>query len=110
MAQALVDLDMDLDEFSTCSSSFQKLKKLMDSWFVDVSQQKSEQADDLLSQFFRWLTSTASKLYDPLMHRLVHKMLRTGFQYLLHEIKSLGCKIVHADFNKIIVATDKTTF
>jgi hypothetical protein len=37
-------------------------------------------------------------------------MLRKSYQYMTHELKSLGCKLVHGDFNKIIVATDKTNF
>ena len=107
---ALVDLDMDLDEFSTCSSAFQKLKKLMDSWYNDARHFSSDLANDLMLHFYRWLTSTSCKLYDPLLHRLVHRMLKTSFQRLIQELKELGLRTVHGDFNKIIVATDKTSF
>lgn len=60
---------------------------------------------------FRWLTSPAdSKLYDPLLHRLIHKLMKKNFVMLLHSLKQLGCNVVYASFHKIIIHTERTTF
>jgi DNA polymerase epsilon subunit 1 len=81
------DFDYDLDEFVTCAPAFEKLKMLMKFWLKDIIQAQSTQADDLISNFYRWLTSTTSKLYDPLLHRLVHKMMKKHLQTLVLEFK-----------------------
>jgi hypothetical protein len=66
------DFDTDLDEFVTCKAAFGKLKELCSLWCHDVEHNSDPYADGLLSNFYRWLTSsTEAKMYDPLLHRLV---------------------------------------
>ena len=59
---------------------------------------------------YRWITDPTSKLYDPLLHRLVHKLMKKSFLKLLHLFKQYGCDIVHADFNKVWLHTRKQDF
>ena len=79
----MIDLfDTDLDEFVTCSAAFKILKQLTSHWVSDLANE-DEHADRLLSNVYRWLTSSKhSKLYDPLLHRLVHKLMSLNLRFL----------------------------
>ena len=70
----------------------------------------SDVAAELIVNVYRWITNPSSKLYDPLLHRLVHKLMKKSFLKLLHEFKKFGCEIVHADFNKVWLHTKKRDF
>ena len=60
---------------------------------------------------YRWLSSPkTSKLYDPLLHRLVHKLMKKNFFQLLLRFKQLGCNVIYANFNTMYVYTEKKTF
>ena len=81
------EFDTDLDEFVTCRAAFSKLKDLMNGWLQDIHNE-DEFADDLMSNVYRWLSSgIASKMYDPLLHRLVHKLMKKNFFQLLQHLK-----------------------
>lgn len=57
---------------------------------------------------YRWLTSsTQAKLYDPLLQRLVQKLMKKNFFMLLYELKNLGCTVIHGNFNRVMVKTTK---
>lgn len=107
--QAGHDLDMDLDEFVTCGSAFAKLKSLVSLWLRDKANGQNY-ADTLLMQLYGWLSSSNSKLYDPMLHRMVHKMMKKLFLQLVSKLKKLGCQVVHGDFQKLIVTTEKRSF
>jgi DNA polymerase epsilon subunit 1 len=104
------EFDNDLDEFVTCAGIFKKLRELINLWLKDVLR-NDQYADNLITHLFRWLTTPQeSKLYDPLLHRLVHKLMKKNFQHLIYRLRLLGCKIVYASFHKIIIHTERTTF
>ena len=108
--QLTTEFDTDLDEFVTCSASFRKLKDLVQSWLEDVMKQ-DVYADILISNVQRWLTSPkVSKLYDPLLHRLVHKLMTKSFYILLRRFKQLGCKVIYANFHSIWIYTEKKDY
>ena len=51
----------------------------MNRWLQDIHNE-DEYADDLMSNVYRWLSSgIESKMYDPLLHRLVHKLMKKNF-------------------------------
>ena len=95
----------------TCGPAFRKLKELIQAWLDDVVQKEDNFADDLVSSVYRWLTSSkTSKLYDPLLHRLVHRLMGKNFYLLLRRFKQLGCRVIYASFHKIFIYTDKKSF
>lgn len=105
------EFDTDLDEFVTCANAFAQLKKLLSCWVGDL--QTSDDADvaaELITNVYKWVTDPVSKLYDPLLHRLVHKLMKKSFLRLLHQFKQFGCDIVHADFTKVWLHTRKRDF
>ena len=61
-------------------------------------------------QLYGWLTNSTSKLYDPLLHRMIHKMMKKNFLWLVAKFKALGCHIVHGDFQKLIITTTKHNY
>ena len=94
----------------TCANAFAQLKKLLKCWVFDLHATETDVAPELIVNVYRWLTNPASKLYDPLLHRLVHKLMKKSFLKLIHAFKQFGCEIVHADFNKVWLHTGKRDF
>jgi len=73
--QASNELDTDLDEYVTCAPIFKKLRDLASLWVKD-SLNEDPYADSLIAHLYRWISSpSGAKLYDPLLHRLVHKLM-----------------------------------
>ncbi|KAJ1654851.1 DNA polymerase epsilon catalytic subunit [Dispira simplex] len=66
-------------------------------------------AEIMTQNFYHWLTHPGSKLYDPCLYALVQGLMRKVFLQLLAEMRRLGAQIVFANFQKIIVATTKTS-
>lgn len=104
------EFDTDLDEFVTCQAAFHRLKDLMHDWLNDMARDDAN-AELLMSHVYRWITSpNASKLYDPLLHRLIHKLMLKNFYILLMKFKQLGCKVVYGSLHKLFIYTDKYSF
>lgn len=64
-------------------------------------------AELLMMHFYRWLTSGTALLYDPALQQLVYGLMRKVFLQLLGELKRLGATVVFANFNRIILTTNK---
>ena len=104
------EFDTDLDEFVTCQAAFHRLKDLMHDWLNDMLRDDMN-AELLMSHVYRWITSpNASKLYDPLLHRLIHKLMLKNFYILLMKFKQLGCKVIYGSLHKLFIYTDKYSF
>lgn len=57
-------------------------------------------AHELWSTFYRWISSSQSKLYDSALHKLVHKMITQVFYTMVTEVRKLGVTVIYADFNR----------
>lgn len=99
------------DDTSDCVPAFRVLRALVHQWTLDMGtvDDHNEWAEVLLNHVYHWISSPQSKTYDPALHRLVHLLMRKVFLQLVHELKSLGAKIVYATFNQIVIATNKKT-
>jgi DNA polymerase epsilon subunit 1 len=98
------------DESVACLRVFKILKNLVTNWAIDVFPSEKEyryEPDAFVRNFYRWLCSPESRLYDPALHHFVHKLVKKVFVQFLTELKNLGAKIVYASFNKVIIATNK---
>lgn len=49
-------------------------------------------------------------MYDPMLHRLVQKLMKKNFLKLLFELKQLGCTVIHGNFHRLFVQTTKRDF
>merc|ERR1712032_1549453 len=68
---------------------------------------RTQYADRLLMEFYRWLRTPSSLFYDPLLHRMVHRLMKKVFLQLIAQFKRFGAKIIYASFDKIILETKK---
>ena len=101
--------DEPADENAMTASAFRLIKHLFQEWMRDVINDEEAQADVLLMNAYRWLTSDAALLYDPALHRLVHSLMKKVWLQLLAELRVLGAKVVYASFTKVIIATEKAS-
>ncbi|KAI3992350.1 hypothetical protein MKX01_030071 [Papaver californicum] len=97
-----------LGEASACASAFRVLKQLIQRCIQDAIKFGNVYADALLQHLYRWFCSPQSKLHDPALHRVLHKVMEKVFALLLAEFRKLGAKIIFADFSKIIIDTGKS--
>ncbi|EDR01015.1 uncharacterized protein LACBIDRAFT_312780 [Laccaria bicolor S238N-H82] len=99
--------DLTLGESQVSAQTFGIMKNMLKSWLVDKIQNIENPANLALDHFWRWITSSASHLYDQSIHRFVHGLMRKTFIQLLAEFKRLGSVVVYADFSTILLATSK---
>ncbi|XP_024876270.1 DNA polymerase epsilon catalytic subunit A [Temnothorax curvispinosus] len=95
------------DEITLCNPAFKTLRSMVNAWLLEVSVYKNVFADYQLIHFYRWLRSPSALLYDPALRRTLHTYMKKLYIQLIAEFKTLGCIIVFANFNKIIVCTKK---
>lgn len=104
--------------------------------FDDLKRTNNVWADAMLSHLYRWLRSPNSILYDPSLHRMIHKLMKKVrpppdllsfvrcqcvvanlsfvcfaflqvFMQLLAELKRLGARIIFASFTRLLIGTNK---
>jgi DNA polymerase epsilon subunit 1 len=100
--------DLTLGEANVSAQIFAILKSMIKIWLLDMIQAHFESPATLaIDHFWRWISSSASHMYDPSIHRFVHGLMRKTFIQLLAEFKRLGSHVVYADFSRILLATSK---
>ncbi|XP_061359270.1 DNA polymerase epsilon catalytic subunit A-like [Gastrolobium bilobum] len=104
---ALLGFDSGFDESTSCTHAFRVLKQLIQRCLADAVTSGNVYADAVLQHLYRWLCSPESKLHDPALHQLLHKVMQKVFALLLAEFRKLGATIVFANFSKIIIDTGK---
>ena len=107
-AKALVTLG----EANVSSQVFAILKSMVKTWYLDKAKSvdgKNAFGHLLIDHLWRWVSSPASQLYDPGVHRFLKGLMKKVFLQLLAEIKRLGSGIVYADFGRIFILTSKPT-
>ncbi|XP_047319798.1 DNA polymerase epsilon catalytic subunit A-like isoform X2 [Impatiens glandulifera] len=96
------------DEATSCAPAFRVLKQLIQRCLTDALTSGNIFADAILQHLYRWLCSPHSKLHDPNLHRMLHKIMQKVFALLLVEFRKLGATIIFANFTKIIIDTGKS--
>jgi len=100
-----------IDDTSACLASFKILKKLISNWMQDVGASSyNEYADRLLMEFYRWLRTPSSLFYDPLLHRMVHRLMKKVLMQLVAQLKRFGAVVIYASFDRIVIETKKRQF
>jgi DNA polymerase epsilon subunit 1 len=96
------------DEMAT-AISLPLLRSLVQHWLHDASELGNPIADKLLGHVYRLINSPGATLNDPALHRVVVSLMKVTFYQLLGEFQRLGSTIISATFNRIIIATNKTS-
>lgn len=100
--------DLTLGETSVSAQTFGILKSMIKTWLLDKIQGNLNSPATLaVDHFWRWISSSASHMFDPSIHRFIHGLMRKTFIQMLAEFKRLGSHIVYADFSHILLATSK---
>ncbi|KAI0371958.1 hypothetical protein BV20DRAFT_964623 [Pilatotrama ljubarskyi] len=100
--------DLTLGESNVSPQAFSILKSMVKVWMLDKIQAHSgSPATIAIDHFWRWISSTASHMYDTSMHRFVHGLMRKTFIQMLAEFKRLGSHVVYADLSRILLVTSK---
>ena len=100
--------DVTLGESNVSPQTFSILKALVKTWMVDKIQGNFESpATIAIDHFWRWISSSASYMYDTGIHRFVHGLMRKTFIQMLAEFKRLGSHVVYADLSRILLVTSK---
>ncbi|KAG2305415.1 hypothetical protein Bca52824_034066 [Brassica carinata] len=101
------NVNASFDETTGCAQAFRVLKQLIQSCLADVCKSRNIYADSILQRLSWWLCSPCSKLHDPALHLMLHKVMQKVFALLLTDFRRLGATIIYADFSKIVIDTGK---
>ncbi|KAL0390635.1 UNVERIFIED_CONTAM: DNA polymerase epsilon catalytic subunit A [Sesamum calycinum] len=96
------------DEATSCAPAFRVLKQLIQRCLADAVTSGNVFADAILQHLYRWLCSPKSKLHDPALHRMLHKVMQKVFALLMAELRKLGATIVFSSFRRVIIDTGKS--
>ena len=97
-----------LGESQISAHMFGILKTMVKTWLLDkIHDSTNSPATVAIDHFWRWISSSASQLYHPGLHRFIHGLMRKTFIQLLAEFKRLGSHVIHADFGSILLSTSK---
>lgn len=100
--------DLTLGDSSVSPQTFSILKSMVKTWLLDKIQGNFESpATIAIDHFWRWISSNASHMYDPSIHRFVHGLMRKTFIQMLAEFKRLGSHVVYADLTRVLLVTSK---
>ncbi|KAF7265187.1 hypothetical protein GWI33_021380 [Rhynchophorus ferrugineus] len=95
------------NESGRCAEAFKILRTMASGWMRDISLHRNAYADYQVIHFYRWLRSSKSLLYEPAILRTLQTLMKKLFLQLVAELKRLGCVIIYANFNKIVLCTKK---
>lgn len=105
---AMKNNDVPLGDAMSTAVSLPVLRSLVQQWQHDVLDREESAADLLLDHLYRLITSPGSSLNDPALHRVVVSYMTAAFKQLLSEFQKLGSTIIFADFNRVIISTNKS--
>ncbi|PIA19573.1 DUF1744-domain-containing protein [Coemansia reversa NRRL 1564] len=112
-AAGSVDASSRLQPLSTAdggvpTATLQLLRTLLRGWWQEAERQNPF-ATMMTDHFYRWLTRPAARLFDPALAGLVQALMRKVFLQLTAELRRLGMRVVHANLDRIVVVTGKST-
>ncbi|KAH9975457.1 hypothetical protein BGW80DRAFT_1486180 [Lactifluus volemus] len=100
--------DLTLGECNVSPQTFGIIKSMVRAWLLDKIRHGFESPATLaIDHFWRWISSKASHMYDPSIHRFVHGLMRKTFIQMLAEFKRLGSQVIYADFSRLLLVTSK---
>lgn len=84
------------------------LKAIVAQCIADVSKSGNPISDGILTAIYRYLCGYGSGLLvDSALHKIIYGLMCKLFKKLVNGLRRLGTKIIHADFSRIIIDTNK---
>jgi hypothetical protein len=90
----------------SCIGAYRCLRSLLQLWRSDAEggdETTRGIASHLLQRFYGWLAAPSSALHDPALQRLVQRQMRSTLDALLRTLRGLGCGLVAASFDRVVV-------
>lgn len=111
-AKGAVNAPVMLGDAVLSTQTFGVLKSMLRALYADkarahVKGDSVSPAELVVDQFWRWISSSSSSMFEPALHRFLHGLMRKTFLQLLAEFKRLGTQVVYADFGRIFLLTSK---
>ncbi|KAJ3067846.1 DNA polymerase epsilon catalytic subunit [Podochytrium sp. JEL0797] len=97
------------DENNINFRTFRIIREMVQSWQYQFESRNDKMAEMMLEHLYRWLTSSASRMHDPALFNMIHRLMRKVFLQLVGEFKQLGSQVVYCSFEKLVLSTCKTT-
>ncbi|KAJ3287646.1 DNA polymerase epsilon catalytic subunit [Rhizoclosmatium sp. JEL0117] len=97
------------DEKQINFRTFKIMREMVQAWQYQYEARKDRLAEMMLEHLYRWLTSSASRMHDPALFNMIHRLMRKVFLQLVGEFKQLGSQVVFCSFEKLVLSTPKTT-
>ncbi|GKC69530.1 DNA polymerase epsilon catalytic subunit [Tanacetum coccineum] len=92
-----------LDEAMSCSPAFHVLKQLIQRCLTDAVSFENIFADAMLQKFCQWLCSPWSKLHDPALYAMLHKVMQKVLALLRAELENLGAVVILLNFTRNVI-------
>ncbi|WVN90957.1 DNA polymerase epsilon catalytic subunit A [Cryptococcus depauperatus CBS 7841] len=110
-AKGTVNTSVMLGDAVLSTQTFGVMKSMVRAWYLDKARAHvkgtASPAELVIDQFWRWISSPSSHMFEPALHRFLHGLMRKVFLQLLAEFKRLGTQVVFANFNRIFLLTSK---
>ncbi|CAN6606997.1 DNA polymerase epsilon catalytic subunit A [Trichomonascus vanleenenianus] len=82
------------------------LSSVVKGWW-DQAARSNSYADNMVQTFIKWVSSPSSFLYDRSLYYHVQNLSKKAFVQLIREFRRMGCRIVSADQNRVVLLTSK---
>ena len=102
-----VPLSAELGDAVLTAQTFNTVKGMVKSWYVDKARAATPYCALLADNFWRWASSPRSALFEPALQRFLQRLMRKTLLQLLAEFRRLGVRIVYASFSRVFVLTNK---
>ena len=79
-----------VDEITLTKTAFKYVKIMVMGWLDDVVKSNNSFADVLIQNIHRWIRLESARLYDPFLYKILGKLMKKVFGYLLNRLKNLG--------------------
>ncbi|CAN7982572.1 unnamed protein product [Ixodes hexagonus] len=95
------------DDVALSASAFRVLRTMVAGWLRDVAVYRNVFADFQLAHLFRWLKSSQSLLYEPVLKRILNNLMKKMFLQLVGEFERLGTVVVYGSTGRLVVCTKR---
>ena len=85
------------------------MKTLVAAWVREITHFNNIHADSQVQHLMRYITSSSTLLYDPELVKLLVSSIYRLFKLMTNELTRLGCTVVHAEPDKLVLFSNKKT-